>query len=179
MPNIHVRPLFAADLPDLIAIDHSYITDYVWQMDLREEEKKVSVRFNEIRLPRSVQLEYPRDPQHLADTWNQFAGFLVAEHEKEVLGYIAVHRTPGAHVAHITDLAVKRRIRRRGVGASLLLAALEWASHQQVAQITAEVQSKNVPAIRLMKKIGFSICGYNDRYYPNQDIALFFGKIVR
>ena len=36
------------------------------------------------------------------------------------------------------------------------------------------MQSKNNPAIRLAQKMGFAFAGYSDRYYRDQDIALFF-----
>jgi ribosomal protein S18 acetylase RimI-like enzyme len=42
-----------------------------------------------------------------------------------------------------------------------------------------EMQPKNYPAIQLAQKLGFDFCGYNDRYYANRDIALFFAKGLR
>jgi hypothetical protein len=41
------------------------------------------------------------------------------------------------------------------------------------------MQSKNYPAIAFCKKQGMAYCGYSDRYYANQDIALFFGLHLR
>ena len=38
----------------------------------------------------------------------------------------------------------------------------------------AVVQSKNFPAISFLQKHGFKFSGYNERYYRNQDIALYF-----
>ena len=37
MAEIQVRPATAEDLPLLGSFDHGYSTDYVWQMDLRDE----------------------------------------------------------------------------------------------------------------------------------------------
>jgi RimJ/RimL family protein N-acetyltransferase len=42
-----------------------------------------------------------------------------------------------------------------------------------------EMQSKNVAAIRLAQKSGFEFCGYNDQYYLNKDVALFFAKVLK
>jgi RimJ/RimL family protein N-acetyltransferase len=42
-----------------------------------------------------------------------------------------------------------------------------------------EMSSKNSPAIRLAQKLGYEFCGYNDAYYELQDIALFFGRLIR
>ena len=38
---------------------------------------------------------------------------------------------------------------------------------------------KNYPAICLAEKMGFELCGYNDHYFANNDIAIFFSKWVR
>ena len=35
---------------------------------------------------------------------------------------------------------------------------------------------KNYPAIRFCQSRGLAFCGYSDRYWPNYDIALFFGE---
>jgi hypothetical protein len=40
------------------------------------------------------------------------------------------------------------------------------------------MQSKNHPAMMLAQKYGYEFCGYNDRYYSNQDIALVFMRAV-
>jgi hypothetical protein len=42
-----------------------------------------------------------------------------------------------------------------------------------------EMQPKNHAAISMAQKLGFDLCGYNDRYYSNRDIALFFSRSVR
>ena len=42
-----------------------------------------------------------------------------------------------------------------------------------------ETQTKNYPAICFYRKHRFVFCGFNDRYYTNQDIALFFAQSLR
>jgi len=178
MPEIQVRPLLPADLPEIIAIDHNYITDYVWQMDLREKTGQFDLVFREVRLPRSVQVSYPRDPAMLADTWNMHTQILVADLGQTVVGYLSLLQEPFSHQTRIIDLAVGRRMRRAGIGTALMLAAQEWTAEHGGLQLTLEVQSKNFPAISLAGKLGFDFCGYNDRYYQNKDIALFFAKFI-
>src|SRR3989304_7237247 len=80
MPQIQIRPATSADIPRLTALDHDYTSDYVWQMDLQEEEgqARVSVYFRQTRLPRSARVEYPRQPSQLTDDWQPRAGRLVA-----------------------------------------------------------------------------------------------------
>jgi ribosomal-protein-alanine N-acetyltransferase len=79
----------------------------------------------------------------------------------------------------MTDLAVTRRTRRQGIGSALILAGQEWARHKRCHRMVLEMQPKNYPAICLVQKLGYDLCGYNDHYFPNRDIALFFSKALR
>jgi ribosomal protein S18 acetylase RimI-like enzyme len=179
MPEIEVRPGNASDLPYLTALDHRYRTEFVWQMDLEVDQTQINVNFRKTRLPRAVRHEYPRDPQALVDEWTQRSGLLVAVLDGSPVGYISMMVGVIPSTALVTDLAVMLRMRRRGIGTALVMAAQDWAQHHQRRQIWLEMQSKNYPSICLAQKLGYEFCGYSDRYYPNQDIALFFVKSLR
>ena len=179
MPAIQVRPVIFTDISALVSIDHSYTTDHVWQMDFQEEAGQVKITFNKRRLPRAMRVEYPRPSKYLAEIWNKKPGFLVAELQNgEPAGYINLTDGVIPRTTEITDLAVTMRVRRQGIGKALLLAAEDWAVHHGNFQLMMQLQSKNHPAISLASKLGYEFCGYSDRYYPNQDIVLFFGKSV-
>lgn len=178
MENVIVRPLALADISQLIEIDHSYHTEYVWQMDLHHGEHETSVRFAEVRLPRSMRVDYPRDPAHLADNWKTRAVILVAELEGESVGYLSLTQNWIPDLAVITDIAVLPRLRRHGIGMVMVRASQTWAMERKLYRLVLEMQSKNYPAICLAKKLGFDFCGYSDKYFPNQDIALFFAKRI-
>jgi ribosomal protein S18 acetylase RimI-like enzyme len=179
MPKIEIRPAIATDIHSLMALDHNYTTDFVWQMDLRQDDQEINVIFREVRLPRSAQVKYPRDPQALADTWTQRDGLLVAEMESDIVGYISLSQNALLRTTWATDLAVTRRVRRQGIGSALVISAQEWAAKNKSRRLILEMQPKNYPAIRLMKKLGYELCGYNDHYFTNHDIALFFSKWLR
>ena len=176
MPEIEVRPAIATDLPYLVKIDHHYKTDFVWQMDLHVDSSQIDVRFRRTRLPRAVRHEYPRNPKALIDEWTHRSGMLVAVSDGIPVGYICLMVNVVPETALTTDIAVRRPMRRRGIGSAMVLAAQDWASHHGCRQMWLEMQSKNYPAICLAQKLGYEFCGYSDRYYPNQDIALFFTK---
>ena len=176
MSGVQVRPFVVADLPMMIEFDHSYHTDYVWQMDIASEDNQISVSFREIRLPRSMRVIYPRTPDSLADEWSNRTGILVAEMDEEVVGYVSLMEGIAPLSIWIIDLVVMRRLRRHGVGQALLIAAQSWATEKGYRRLIIEMQSKNYPAIRLVGKLGYEFCGYSDKYYENQDIALFFSK---
>jgi ribosomal protein S18 acetylase RimI-like enzyme len=179
MPEIQIRPAAEADIPALIALDHNYSSDFVWQMEIQIDEGQVGVSFREIRLPRSVRVEYPRKPSLLADEWRQRDGLVVATIEEEPVGYIGLRLNIAPLTAWTTDLVVLRRLRRQGIGSALVLAAQEWSLHHDSRRIVLEMQPKNYPAIHLAQKLGFDFCGYNDWYYSNHDIGLFFAKSLR
>jgi ribosomal protein S18 acetylase RimI-like enzyme len=179
MPEIEIRPATASDLPTLVAIDHNYTSDFVWQMEITNEDSQVGISFREVRLPRSVRVEYPRLPASMTDDWESRSGLLTATLANEPVGYISLMLGITPLSTWVTDLAIKRRVRRQGIGSLLLLAAQEWGLQHETRHLILEMQTKNYPAIHMAQKLGFDFCGYNDRYYANHDIGLFFGKTLR
>lgn len=179
MPEIEIRPAISSDIQTLIAVDHNYSSDYVWQMELQAEETQVQINFRQVRLPRSVRVEYPRPVSPLAEDWTKRSGLLVAVHEGETIGYISLNLHLVPRTTWVTDMVVIRRLRRQGIGSALILAAQAWGSQHDTRRLVLEMQPKNYPAIQMAHKLGFELCGYNDRYYANNDIALFFGKSLR
>ena len=176
---ITVRPATQDDLPRLVAFDHSYSTDYVWQMDRREEENQINAIFRQVRLPRSVRVMYPREVESLAETWSKRRLFLVAEARGEAQGYLSVVDGLIPHTGWIIEFAVERRMRRQGLGTVLVTSAVHWARKAKLNRLIIETQSKNYPAICFCQKHGFTFCGYSDQYFANQDIALFFGMSLK
>lgn len=179
MPEVQLRPAIAQDIPILMAIDHSCQSDYVWQMDIHREEGQTGAIFREIRIPRTVTVPYPRSVATLFETWNRRSGLLTAMIEDEVVGYIRMNDMVYPHTAWLSDMVVSPRYRRQGVGTALVLAAQSWAVDRKNKRALLEMSSKNHPAIAMAKKLGYEFCGYNDRYYETQDIALFFGYSFR
>jgi ribosomal protein S18 acetylase RimI-like enzyme len=178
MPQIEICPAAEPDLEKLVELDHSYQTAFVWQMDRSLDEGQISTFFREIRLPRSVRVDYPHPPSRLLETLPQ-ATVLVATYKTNLVGYVSVKEHVIPQSAWISDLMVSEKLRRQGIGTALVLAAQDWAMDKNLKRIFLEMQSKNFPAIKFAMKIGFEFCGYNDHYYANQDIALFFTRTQR
>jgi GNAT superfamily N-acetyltransferase len=176
MDKFEVRPFTVADLPSLIELDHSYHTDYVWQMDISSVERETEIVFREVKLPRSMRVQYPREHHALADDWRNRTGILVAELDSQVIGYISLMEGIVPLAIWCTDLVVMRRLRRNGYASSLVLAAQTWTLEKGFRRLILEIQSKNYPGIQLAGSLGYEFCGYSDKYYASQDIALFFSK---
>ncbi len=163
-----------------MALDHDYVSDDVWQMEMRQDDDgRLDIQFRPVHLPRSAKVDYPRPRRRLADDWTQRSGLLVAELEGQVVGYLSESLGMAPATAWVTDLVVMRRVRRQGIGSALVLSGQVWAAQHDCYRQVLEMQPKNHPAICLAQKLGYAFCGYNDRYYLNHDIALFFAKLVR
>jgi len=181
MTEIQVRPAEFEDLPRLAVLDQSYSTDYVWQMEHRDDAAagSIQVSFRSARLPRPMRVNQQRDADRLMDDWNRRICFVVAEQDGVVKGYLNLIVAPAPDTAWVSECAVDRQFRRQGVGSVLLTAAGQWARANRLKRLTLEMQSKNHPAICFAQKHGFVFSGYNDRYYPSQEVALFFGVALK
>lgn len=180
MPEIEIRPATEEDIPILVGLDHSYSSDHVWQMELQVEAGQIGAVFKEMRLPRAVRVEYPRPTRNLETDWQARSALLVAVLNGETVGYTSLSDRLAPRTTWMTDLAVTPRLRRQGIGSALVLAAQEWViGHSTSSRLILEMQPKNLPAIQLSQKLGFDFCGYNDHYYANRDIAIFFSKWLR
>jgi len=179
MADIQLRPTIAADLSRLMGFDHSATSEAVWQLELRRDTGQINASFREVRLPRSITVTYPHDPYALADDWIRKSMMYTAFIGQDPVGYISLLERGTASVVWVTDLVVHAASRRQGVASTLLTAAQDWATSRSHRRIIIELQSKNLPAIRIAQKFGYEFCGYNDQYYLTQDVALFFAKILK
>src|SRR4030067_2610649 len=83
MPEIQIRPVISSDIPALVALDHHFSSDHIWQLDLQvgriDESSGEPVRaasFRQVRLPRSVRVEYPRPQKKIMGNWTYRSGLL-------------------------------------------------------------------------------------------------------
>jgi GNAT superfamily N-acetyltransferase len=176
---VRVRPAVPNDLPICAALDHSTNTDYVWQMEYSDPEGGLNVGFRTARLPRTMRVLYPRGSAALESSWEVHAGFLVAELGHKIVGYVNMREQRAYETGWVADLAVEEGRRGQGIGTRLLGAARAAARELGLRRIIAETATKNYPSICFLQKSGLVFCGYNDLYYPNHDIALFFGQSLR
>lgn len=96
-----------------------------------------------------------------------------------VVGYVAAASVPGDPNAFLRTLVVDRKYRRKGIAGRLLIAVERWATAQGADELMADVPARNYPALRLLQKAGFTFCGFNDRCYPDNEVALFFSRRLR
>lgn len=182
LPPLSIRDALERDCAACLALDHRYETDTVWQMQrFPEDALRWEISFKTERLPRTLALA------HLADERRMQAGlaadhcFLVAaaRDSGSLLGYLIMRHEPLRAVGVITDCVIAPAMRRVGIGRRLVRVAATWAGEHRIQRLLFETQTQNYPAILFAQAVSFAFCGFNDRYLPQQDIAVYFGQAVR
>ncbi len=177
---MRIRSARTDDLQACLAIDLSYETDYAWQLQEERRDKMWQLTFREVRLPRTQRITpHVRTEEHLK-VWERCDGFWVATERSEIWGYLTLRLEPDHAQARIIDLAVDAAHRRAGIGSELLRYAVEWMLRQDgIEQMVLECPPKAHPAISFALKHGFTLCGFQDHYWPGQELGLFFRKRLR
>jgi len=180
-PNYLIRDGLAADILPCLALQHTYETDHVWQMRFQRTDDGYQVNFQTERLPRAVDILYEADENRLKLAAAPEQCFLVAadKSQSQILGYLAMRNDKAHGIGCIHDLVVDRPLRRFKIGTHLLKIARQWAQEHQLTQLLIETQTKNYPAIQFCQSAGLTFCGFNDQYFSNRDIAVFFGQSIR
>ena len=95
--------------------------------------------------------------------------FLVAEEEGRILGYIGMYLAMDE--GEITNVAVMKQERQRGIGGMLLKEIKKEAERRAIARIVLEVRVSNDSAIRLYEREDFQNCGVRKNFYelPRED----------
>lgn len=91
----------------------------------------------------------------------------VAIEDGAVIGYAGLLQV--GTEGHVTNLAVERGRRRRGIGAALLARLIEAARRRGIRSLALEVRPSNEVAIALYEKFGFHMVGRRKRYYAVDD----------
>lgn len=94
-------------------------------------------------------------------------GFLVAEEDGAVVGYIVATLVPnhGRPLGHVKDFAVHPDRRGEGVGTALLSRALSTLATRGASSVKLEVRADNDAAIGLYRDFGFEHFRTVRRYY--------------
>ena len=181
--SILVRDGTEDDIAACLALDSRFETDAVMQVYLNGTSAHGwDIGLQRQRLPRSVELSQPVHRTLIRSAIDEHDCFLVAQDrdDESVLQGCLVLIPDEAHAfGRIQALIVATRARRQKVGMRLLAAAGVWAREHHLSRLQAEVHTKNAPAIQFLESVGFSFCGFNDRYFSDESIALFFSLPLR
>lgn len=108
----------------------------------------------------------------------EMAGW-ICEDQAQVLGFVVARRI-GSDL-EILNFAVRAEDRRRGIGAALLRAALDWGRSFGAAEAMLEVRASNLAALKFYERYGFEVTGRRPQYYtaPIEDALLLSAQLSR
>ena len=143
-------------------------------MIIREFKRQDIKRVLEIE-NRSFKDPYP--PKILIDIFNLGAGFLVAQEDNIVVGYI-IFWIRFEDEGHIISIAVDKNHRRQDVGSKLVETSLEAFKKFDVKIIKLEVRIGNKGARKFYSKMGFKEEKIVEDYYEDCEDAAIMSKIL-
>jgi ribosomal-protein-alanine N-acetyltransferase len=123
----------------------------------------------------SFALPWSRDSFEAEVSRNDFARYVVAVSDDQVIGYAGVWIIAGE--GQITNIAVHPDFRGMGAACKMLEALIDICIAESVRDMTLEVRVSNTPAINLYKKFGFAEEGIRKQFYEdNKEDALIMWK---
>lgn len=99
----------------------------------------------------------------LQESKNKNNIYLVVEDNGEVIGYCGLWGVVGE--GQITNVAVRKDNRNRGVGKIMLTKLLELGVNQGLESFTLEVRESNKSALRVYQSLGFYSAGIRKNFY--------------
>lgn len=181
MSSFLIRDGLESDIEACLALDHSSITENVWQMNIQQGTDQWQILFKTERLPRSMEVFHRSDVARLRLALADDQCFLVsvARDNEDILGYLTMRNDPVHHIALVQDIVIMPTFRRHRIATRLLNVAKQWARETDHLRLAIETQTKNYPSIKFCQSNGLNFCGFNDHYFPNGDIAVFFTQSLR
>jgi [ribosomal protein S18]-alanine N-acetyltransferase len=121
--------------------------------DLDEVEEIATAAFETPQFSAREELQRPWTRCWIAREGPRAQAFLIAWHVTDEL--------------HVLSIATSPAARRRGLAMALMTTALDYAREQRVRLILLEVRHMNLPALRLYRKLGFTVVGIRAGYYSD------------
>jgi ribosomal protein S18 acetylase RimI-like enzyme len=168
--KIVVRPAETqADLAGIHAVDVSYSTDRIY----RVRRSKLAFWLEEERFELPVEKADLRPARTMSD------GLFVACLDDTIVGYGELRPESWNGRVRIESIFVSRTARGQGVGAQLIEALADQATHLPGARcLWLETQNVNYPAVQFYLKMGFRLCGLDETLYQPDDPQLLPGEMA-
>lgn len=160
-------------------MDLSFESDYVWKTQTLEEYESFESSFQRIRLPKTIRVSFQAYNSANMETLIRNREILSVRYDDRVIGYVRLERDETVNRLMLKTGGIMPEYRNKGVGSVLLDQVTEIARHNSLRSIVCMVQAKNDPAIHFLLSHGFVFCGYQEFFFRNMEIGLFFSKNVR
>jgi RimJ/RimL family protein N-acetyltransferase len=177
-PNFLIRDAIENDIPTCLAMDDAYRTEYVWQTSINQDNEQTQIVFRKQRLPRVLEDKHLSNATRLKQALDKNQCFIVITNpeDKTLIGYLTMQVDPIYQIAYLQDIVIDRPHRRNHLASRLVAISKQWAQENRLNKIIFEIPTTNYPCIQFCLQNGFTFCGFNDQYLPNQDIVVLFAQ---
>lgn len=174
---ITIRPLTPADVPRLDQIDANFESDRFLAVEKAIDGLGVTWRLIERPLDLCfISTDYTFQPGERAALIERLRAadglYLIAEDGARLAAFIDVEAERWRGAANVWHVFVDRTRRRQGLGQALMQRVIDWARQAGLRGIVCETQTNNWPACNFYRQLGFQLCGVDDHFYSNEDVAL-------
>jgi len=128
-------------------------------------------------------------PYFFMDLYERYpATFIVAEQERNVVGYIMCRIETGfssfglfgiSKKGHVVSIAVLPKHQHKSVGTALMKEAMKNIRLYKTKECYLEVRVSNVPAVGMYKKLGFQVARTKRGYYADGEDAYVMAKNLK
>lgn len=179
MAEIELRIANMSDCPLLTKIDLDFDSEFVWTSQIMEELDSYSINLQKIKLPKIIHVAFQANNSTALENMVKRKEVLIARYENQIVGFSRIETDETGNQFIIKTGGVKPDYRKKGIGTAILTGVQEMAQQNRVSRLVFTLQAKNDPAIHFLMGRGFQFCGYQEFYFSNYEIALFFSKNIR
>lgn len=112
----------------------------------------------------SFSLPWSRE-SYLGELKNDFASYFVCDCAGDIAGYAGIWVV--FEEAHITNVAVRKSFRSKGIGLALMAEAEKIARRKRATRILLEVRPSNEVALHMYQHLGFIKTAIRPAYYSD------------
>ena len=105
---------------------------------------------------------------------NENSYYIVAKINGDIVGFAGIKIV--LDEADIMNIVTKKDFRNLGIGSVLFKAIIDYSKNNGINKLTLEVNEKNLSAIHLYEKFGFSKIAERPKYYNGIDTAVIMQK---
>lgn len=179
MAEIEIGAATLDEFAQIAQMDLSFESDYVWKTQMLEGLGSFEASFQRIRLPKTIRVSFQAYCTVNLDNLIRERSILSVRYEDKVIGYMRMEQDETVNRLILKSGGVMPEYRNKGVGSVLLERITEIARHNNIRSLICMVQAKNDPAIHFLMARGFVFCGYQEFFFRNMEIGLFFSKNIR
>jgi ribosomal protein S18 acetylase RimI-like enzyme len=96
---------------------------------------------------------------------------LVVEHDDSPVALAAAQLRAERGTLHLFDVRVDYDVRRAGLATVLVCQVIEQARQRELRAVSARSRTNNLPAARMLQKLGFELAGIDTHRHTNHDLV--------